>query len=249
MRKLSILGAVAAAATVLVAGAPPSVVTDHEVGLHQDDQLPISASDPEFSQGEDCPPIGADQDGWHFVLPGNSTTFVELRVTFEPGGEQVVTDFGPPSDKHAYVASEPGAELVAAEATVHGEAVDFRLSHTCPATETGTTGGEDATGGGEEAASGGGEESSSATGGDGGTSEGGEEAGASEGTTSEGTSGGDEPIGQAGGEEAPAAGEDAGGDLAETGSSVPVIALSAGAAALVAAGGYLALRRRNAAQG
>jgi LPXTG-motif cell wall-anchored protein len=38
-----------------------------------------------------------------------------------------------------------------------------------------------------------------------------------------------------------------GGDLAETGSSVPVVALSAGAAALLAAGGWLALRRRRSA--
>jgi len=40
-----------------------------------------------------------------------------------------------------------------------------------------------------------------------------------------------------------------GGDLAETGSSAPVGALSAAAAALVAAGGYLVFRRRKANQG
>ncbi|MGY5013287.1 LPXTG cell wall anchor domain-containing protein [Streptomyces sp. 900105755] len=40
-----------------------------------------------------------------------------------------------------------------------------------------------------------------------------------------------------------------GGDLAETGNSAPVGLLSGIAAALVAAGGYLALRRRNASRG
>jgi len=40
-----------------------------------------------------------------------------------------------------------------------------------------------------------------------------------------------------------------GGDLAETGSSAPVGALSAAAAALVGAGGYLVFRRRKASQG
>ncbi|MDT0346971.1 LPXTG cell wall anchor domain-containing protein [Streptomyces litchfieldiae] len=44
----------------------------------------------------------------------------------------------------------------------------------------------------------------------------------------------------------PAEDEDA--DLAETGSSTPVVPLAAGAAALLGAGGYLALRRRNAAR-
>ncbi|MGK5531749.1 LPXTG cell wall anchor domain-containing protein [Streptomyces sp. URMC 129] len=249
MRKLSILGTVAAAAVVLVAGATPALATEHEVGLHQEAQLPIVAVDPEFSQGEDCPPVAADQDGWHFVLPGNSTDFVELRVTFEPGGEVVVTTFGPPSDKHAYVASEPGAELVAAEATVDGTAVDFRLSHTCPATETGTSGAA-TTSGGAEAAVGGGEEGASTTGGEEAaatTGGGGEEAAAATGGGEEGASGGEEPQGEAGGEEVPADGEEPGGDLAETGSSMPVIALSVGAAVLVGAGGYLALRRRNAA--
>jgi LPXTG-motif cell wall-anchored protein len=58
---------------------------------------------------------------------------------------------------------------------------------------------------------------------------------------------GDTPAG-----ESPAGGTDedgqAGGDLADTGSSTPVLALSVGAAALLGAGGYLALRRRNAAR-
>ncbi|MFE7467776.1 LPXTG cell wall anchor domain-containing protein [Streptomyces sp. NPDC057499] len=46
----------------------------------------------------------------------------------------------------------------------------------------------------------------------------------------------------------PTAGDHAEGDLAETGTGAPVGLLSAAAAALVAAGAYLALRRRKAAQ-
>jgi LPXTG-motif cell wall-anchored protein len=231
MRKLrlpGILGTASATAVLLVATASPAVATgdQHEVGLHQ--PTPISADEPEFVH-EECPGIPVGQDGWHFVLPGNSTTFVELRVTFEPGGEQVITLFGPPSDKHAYVASEAGAELTAASATVEGEPVDFRLSHTCPAAA------------GEEPV----------------------EETPEEETPEEETPEEETPVDEAPEEEAPEEGV-AGGttpqggaeaeaedeeDLAETGSSTPVIAISAGAAALLAAGGYLALRRSRGSSG
>ncbi|MDT0310313.1 LPXTG cell wall anchor domain-containing protein [Streptomyces sp. DSM 44917] len=252
MRTLRLVGAAGAAAALLIAGASPALATENEVGLHQDP--PITADDPEFAH-ETCPPIAADLDGWHFVLPGNSTTFVELRVTFEPGGEQVVTEFGPPTDKHAYVASEPGATLVEASATVEGEPVDFRLSHTCPATEegtSGTTGGEETTGttgttGGEETTgttgTTGGEESAAVTGGEETTGTTG-----TSGTTGGEAASGEEGMAASGGESGGEAGGDSGGDLAETGSSTPVAALGAGAALLLAAGGYLALRRRNAAR-
>ncbi|SFC15112.1 LPXTG cell wall anchor domain-containing protein [Streptomyces aidingensis] len=73
----------------------------------------------------------------------------------------------------------------------------------------------------------------------------------SEGTSTEGVAGGDETEGQAGGDETEGVAggsepEDDGGNLAETGSSAPVVAISVAAAALLGAGGYLVIRRRNA---
>ena len=228
MRKLTLLGTAAAAGALLVAGATPALATENEVGLHQNP--PITADDPEFAGNGECPTIPADQDGWHFVLPTNDAVFLELRVTFEQGGEQVVTVFGPPSDKHAYVASAPGDTLIAASATVEGGPVDFRLSHTCPATEDS-----------EEPA-----EQEPAT-------EEPDEPGQQEPATEEpetqapgaGTDGGsaeEEPAAEPTSEPAQPSGDDA--DLAETGSNTPVIAASTGALALLAVGGYLALRRR-----
>ncbi|MFF7441004.1 LPXTG cell wall anchor domain-containing protein [Streptomyces sp. NPDC008122] len=128
--------------------APAAFASDgsHHYALHQ--PTPILAS--EASHDGDCPTIPADKDGWHFVIPTNGVNFVKLTVTFEPGGEQVITSFGPPSDKHAYVASAPGAKLVSAEADVDGVIKQgwFNLSHTCVATSTtGGTTGEQTTGG------------------------------------------------------------------------------------------------------
>ncbi|MFE0644813.1 LPXTG cell wall anchor domain-containing protein, partial [Streptomyces sp. NPDC058877] len=117
-------------------------------------ELPLTAAEFPNEGGETCPGIASDKDGWHFVLPGRKADFVELKVTFEPGGTQVITDFsgfGNPEGKHAYVASEVGAELQKVEATITGGPLPgkdnkFPLSHTCPG-ETGGTTGETSTGG------------------------------------------------------------------------------------------------------
>lgn len=119
-------------------GAAPALASGntYTVKLHQ--QTPVSATDPGVSHEGGCP-APADQDGWHFVLPTNAATFVKLTVTFQPGGQQVVTTFGPPTDKHAYVASPAGAKLTSAVAEVKGGSVTFfNLSHTCPAKSTPT---------------------------------------------------------------------------------------------------------------
>ncbi|WP_439679438.1 LPXTG cell wall anchor domain-containing protein [Embleya sp. MST-111070] len=120
-------------------GAAPALASGntYTVDLHQ--TTPVSATDPGVSHEGGCP-APADQDGWHFVLPTNEAAFVKLTVTFQPGGRQVVTTFGPPTDKHAYVASPAGAKLTSAVAQVKGGSVKFfNLSHTCPAKSTPTT--------------------------------------------------------------------------------------------------------------
>ncbi|MFF7244467.1 LPXTG cell wall anchor domain-containing protein [Embleya sp. NPDC008237] len=118
---------------VLAAGAAPAFATGdtYTVNVHQ--KLPLTATGNGVERGE-CPTIPTDKDGWHFVLPTNGTVFVKLTVTFEPGGLQVITNFGPPTGKHAYVASPAGATLTSAVAEVKGGKVDwFNLSHACPA--------------------------------------------------------------------------------------------------------------------
>jgi LPXTG-motif cell wall-anchored protein len=228
MRNLKLSGVLAASAAALMIGASaaPALADDHSYDaiFHHEKDLPILAA--EFgSQEKICANVPVNQDGWHFVTRGRDAKFAELTVTFEPGGTQVITDFGPPSDKHAYAASAAGAELVAVNGKLVGgdAATPFNLSHTCPATELGVEApgdepGEDA----EEPA---------------------EDSEEPAGEEPEGVAGGTTPDGDTNEE---VAGDDT--ELAETGSSAPVIALSASAAVLLGAGGYLALRRRNAAQ-
>ncbi|MFD1833381.1 LPXTG cell wall anchor domain-containing protein [Streptomyces desertarenae] len=291
--------AVAAAAALLLAPAAPAFATDtHSPELRQPLPRTATENDGAAPQESNCPTVPADKDGWHFVLPGNKAVFVKLTVTFEPGGTQTITDFGPPSDKHAYVASEPGAKLVAIDAEVKGSLPGdkFNLSHTCPASETDggatggstgdtTTGGSTTEGGTSGETTGGstgdtteGTTSGETTGGsttEGGTTTGGSTTEGTTGDTTEGTTsgettggstteggtttGGSTTEGTTGGStgdttegttgEAPGEQPDGDGNLAETGSSAPVAALAAAAAALLGAGAYLTMRRRKAAQG
>lgn len=244
------------AATLLLAGAAvPAAATGadhHTEQIHQ--QLPIAAGD--VGHG-DCPTVPAGKDGWHFVLPGDDTVFTELTVTFEPGGEQVVTAFGPPGDKHAYAASAPGAKLVAAVAETEGADVKyFNLSHTCPASGAPGTPGEEQPGeenpgeenpgqeqpGGEQP----GEEQP-----------GGEQPGTEETCSAQTDGRGEEPTceeqagsGGQGAEPTPDATPQASaeGDLAETGAGT-TLGLAFAAALLVAAGGAIVIRDRHAASG
>ncbi|MGP3954077.1 LPXTG cell wall anchor domain-containing protein [Streptomyces sp. 7N604] len=135
----------AAASLLLAAGPSPAFADDHTYTVELRQQLPRTATTDDGGvpqkAANQCSGIPEGQDGWHFVLPGNSTDFVELTVTFEPGGQKVVTDFGPPSDKHAYVASLPGAKLTSAVAEVEGGDLElFNLSHTCPSSVTAPSG-------------------------------------------------------------------------------------------------------------
>ena len=135
-RIVRIAGVVVAGGGLAIAAAGvSSAATQYTVPLHQ--TPPITAAG--FSGHEpQCANIPSTQDGWAFVLPGDDTVFISLTVTFSPGGTQTITTFGPPSDKHAYVASAPGAVLESASASVETTAGKtqvpwFNLSHTCPA--------------------------------------------------------------------------------------------------------------------
>ncbi|MGW7360011.1 LPXTG cell wall anchor domain-containing protein [Streptomyces sp. NPDC054802] len=240
-----------AASLLLVAGAAPAFATDDTSSPVLRQELPRTATDKGAPQKEfgNCADIPADKDGWHFVLPGggkNPATFVKLTVTFEKGGEQVLTSFGPPKDDHAYVASEAGDTLVSVVAEIEGSVPQdkFNLSHTCPA--GGTTPGEPGDGGDNSGDDGDGGDNS---GDDGDKS--GDKPGEDEGATpSDPAEAGGESAGAGATDpaasESPAAGVS--GDLAETGNGAPIGVLAGVAAALVAGGGYLLARRRTARQ-
>ncbi|MBW1599203.1 LPXTG cell wall anchor domain-containing protein [Streptomyces sp. JJ38] len=249
--------ALPAAALLLTAGAAPALANDDAYTVQLRQELPrtaTSASGGVPQQGADeCPGIPAAQDGWHFVLPGGSSNFVKLTVAFEPGGEQVVTEFGPPSDKHAYVASAPGAELTSAVAEVTGGDLElFNLSHTCPAAapeSPGQPAEEDEEGNDEENEEPGEEpgeepEPEPEKPGDASCEDAadasGERCEETPGTPSDETS--DEPSAS------PSPDVTRDGDLAVTGAG-PTIGLAAAAAALLGVGGFLVLRRRRTTAG
>jgi LPXTG-motif cell wall-anchored protein len=230
MRTISAARAFSAAVSLLVLpAAAPAFAADgtYTVPLHQAADLPLTATSAGVEKKSDCP-VPAGQDGWHFVLPGKDTDFVKLTVTFDPGGEQVVTHFGPPSDKHAYVASAPGAELVSASAEVKGGSLEwFNLSHTCPAEKSSGSPSPS----GSVAPSGSASASPTQPGG---VSEG-QSGGPSESASASRSASASLPGGAGG----------TGGGLAETGTQAGGIA--GVAALLVAAGSALVLRRRKAA--
>lgn len=99
--------------------------------------------------------LGDDQDGWHFVLPGNkdeSGDFVSLTLVFTDGVQTVQVEIPDAEDaypdafystggknsqvKHAYLFTPAGWTLVTGTATITGEAEKFNLSHTCPGEPT-----------------------------------------------------------------------------------------------------------------
>ncbi|CAL9456276.1 hypothetical protein SUDANB120_02545 [Streptomyces sp. enrichment culture] len=236
----------AAASLLLAAGAAPAFADgSYTIPIHQ--KLPLTATSQGVENQKKCADIPSTQDGWHFVLPGNSTTFVELKVTFEPGGEKTVTVFGPPTDKHAYVASEPGAKLTAASAKVTGGSVEwFNLSHTCPSSATVSP--SPSVSSGAPSPSGSPSSSASASASSSPSSSASPSASASSSVSPSGTpsgtpSGSPAPSGSA---SAPATGGTTGGGLANTGSDAPVGLIAGMAAALVGAGAFLVVRRRRA---
>ncbi|MGW0824041.1 LPXTG cell wall anchor domain-containing protein [Streptomyces sp. NPDC002845] len=248
------------ASVLLVAGAaaPAFATGDDTYTVQLRQQLPRTATTDDDGADQksrdECPGVPDGQDGWHFVLPTKKSDFVKLTVTFEPGGEQELTVFGPPNDKHAYVWSEPGAELTSAVAEVRGGDLEkFNLSHTCPVTVTDDTetGGSDDTDTDTDADDTDDSDDTDETD----ETETDTSASPTPGTSTEPTTEPDsEPTAGESADEgaSPAASPqgDTGGDLAETGSSAPVGILSAAAAALLGAGGYLVFRRRKAgAQG
>ncbi|MGW0121016.1 LPXTG cell wall anchor domain-containing protein [Streptomyces sp. NPDC003327] len=258
-RSLISAGALVAAMAGSLALAPVASASESpkpvELPLHQPTNPPISASDFD-KEGEECPGIPSDKDGWHFIIPGKGVEFLKLTVTFDNGAPIVITDFGPPKDDHAYVASEPGAKLTSAVAEVTGEVEQgwFNLSHTCLATTTPTptgtpstsaptptdtpTTGTPTTGTPSVTPS----ESTSGTP-SGTPSESVSPTGSpSTGATPSATDSAGQPVPSASGSAS------TGGDLAETGSSAPVGVLAAVALALAGAGAFLVTRRRKAQQ-
>lgn len=139
MRKLQhLLGGAAALATLaafIVLGVGPSAADGGTPATLHDDH--IGATNPGFSKGS-CPSSSYGTWGWHFVLPGNDTTFVSISVTFEHEG--TVTSFiSHPTGKHAYVYTHQADKLLSATAMVDGPQTWFNLSHVCTGSYEPTT--------------------------------------------------------------------------------------------------------------
>ncbi|QES06530.1 LPXTG cell wall anchor domain-containing protein [Streptomyces venezuelae] len=222
--------------------------------LHQ--KTPVTAAG--FGKPGECKTIPADQDGWHFVIPGKGAVFTKLTVTFDNGDPIVITKFGPPKDDHAYVASAPGAKLTSAVAEVSGEVSQgfFNLSHTCPATVKPTPTGTPSTSAPTPTDTPTTETPGTETPGTetpGTETPGTETPAPSETPGASETPGGTEspspsaPAGETGGSTGSTDGKD--GNLAETGAGAPVGVLAAAAVALAGVGAFLVTRRRKAQQG
>jgi hypothetical protein len=106
-------------------------------------------------------PVGPGEVAWHFILPQSvladpvssnpRNIFDTLTVTFATAGTvtfSAITDFGPPSQAHAYVYTATDDTLTGGVATIgrlavadplQGNDPEFNLSHTCASTEEPTT--------------------------------------------------------------------------------------------------------------
>lgn len=130
---LGLLGALALGSPAQAAETTVDINKDHigkpasyfEEGCGSDSQLP------EY--------LGADEDGWVFVLPGGNDIFVSVTVTFVDGdGAEhveegtVVTTGDSGNLKHAYIITPAGWTIKAASAVIDGDSRFFNVTHTCP---------------------------------------------------------------------------------------------------------------------
>ncbi|MGB2570757.1 LPXTG cell wall anchor domain-containing protein [Micromonospora citrea] len=142
----------AAAATALLAFATPAWASS-TIPLHTAHKGSTAADFPtQNCEDERFEGRTADQDGWHFVLPGGkeSGSFETLTLTYTDGTTEVEVKVPDASDAypdflystggknprviHAYVFTPAGWTLVDGSAVISGEARKFNLSHTCPGT-------------------------------------------------------------------------------------------------------------------
>ncbi|SCG51478.1 LPXTG cell wall anchor domain-containing protein [Micromonospora halophytica] len=142
----------AAAATACLALATPAWASS-TIPLHTDHKGSTAADFPTQICGDErFEGRAANQDGWHFVLPGGkeSGSFETLTLTYTDGITEVEIKVPDASDAypdflysaggqdsrviHAYVFTPAGWTLVDGSAMISGEAEKFNLSHTCPGT-------------------------------------------------------------------------------------------------------------------
>jgi LPXTG-motif cell wall-anchored protein len=156
MRRIRLFRLIAVATIATVFGFATPALADSTVAINTD-HVPTTAED--FDKHECTGPLAdldEDQDGWHFVAPGQAS-FSSVTLDFHtPGGDVHVvitsTDSTTPStgsgwegfldnagdaEKHAYLITDAGWTLFSGSAEVSGETQDFfNLSHTCPGTPT-----------------------------------------------------------------------------------------------------------------
>lgn len=174
-KALRALGAAGAAGLIgALAFAAPANADTKTIWINQGN-VPTTAADFEQSCDQVPESIGADEDGWVFVLPGNSGSFVSVTATYTDANGDSRT-FGTDADggidpgngtSKAYIITPAGWTLTGASAEVDDTAKDrFNLTHACAGTpaegggETPTPGeettapGEETTAPGQDASSG-----------------------------------------------------------------------------------------------
>lgn len=154
---LRALGTMGAAGLVgALAFAAPANADTKTIWINQGN-VPTTAADFEQSCDQVPDSIGSDEDGWVFVLPGNSGSFISITATYEDADGDSWTfdtdadggiDPGNGTSK-AYIITPAGWTLTGATAEVDDTAKDkFNLTHACAGTpagdgeETPTPGGE-----------------------------------------------------------------------------------------------------------
>jgi len=150
---------VAATLALALAGALPAAAQVTPNSSIQPGQVPTTAKDFE-TQECDGPfaDLDVDEDGWHFIAPGQAG-FVSLELTFStPSGDVTATitsddasnpssndgwsgyfsDAGQNDNHHAWVMTDAGWTLTGGTAVVDeaGQQDFFVLSHTCPGVPT-----------------------------------------------------------------------------------------------------------------
>ena len=132
-------GVIAAAGAFVVASAGPGLAVTfgvpYEIPLDPNTPPPITAAN--FKTTGSCDGlVPPNEDGWHFVAPGNATIIVSLQVEFNYQGPYPTVYT---MDRQgAFVATAAGANLLAAAAlvvTVTGQpqVTALELANTCPA--------------------------------------------------------------------------------------------------------------------
>jgi LPXTG-motif cell wall-anchored protein len=141
--RAGLIAVAAAACAVLAPGLAQATDSTTTIPVHAS-QVPTTAAGFGTHSCDNIPGgASATQDGWVFVLPGNSGAFQSLTLTFKKTDGSTTTVSIPPSGgiltngtSKAWVQTPKGWTLTAGSAVITGSSPQdyFNITHTCPAT-------------------------------------------------------------------------------------------------------------------